>query len=232
MLRWAKIPVVLMAGLLAAGPLFGQAPVSLLYSLPADETWAEFEWKSIGKDGKERTGTLQISSVGTKQIQAVPYRWIEIAMGPAGESQDKRKIRKVLVAENAFGGGKDKLAAVAEGYELVDGTSVKKLTVEQVNHFLQMGIHSDKMTFTTVRDPEEIQTKLGKYAARHVLIGGESNKRAVEYHAWLSKDAPFGWAKIELHDQTDKMRSQLIFSAAATGTGHGAKRIVDETKAK
>src|SRR5262249_35286120 len=79
---------------------------------------------------------------------------------------------------------------------------------------------------------EAVESKLGKFVARHLTATAERNGRALEYHMWLTPDVPFGWARMEVRESRPGAAPRTVFTATAAETGGGAESEVEESKAK
>src|SRR4051795_10100387 len=69
-------PVVVVLGLLARAD--AQTRVTSLYTLPAEGTWVEYDWKSLRPGDHLQTGVLRMSVVGHQKVGEVPCCWIEL----------------------------------------------------------------------------------------------------------------------------------------------------------
>ena len=69
---------VFVAVLLSASDARAQTRPSLLYSLPEDGTWVEYEVKGTTPSKQALAGFLRVASVGTKEVNKVKHRWIEV----------------------------------------------------------------------------------------------------------------------------------------------------------
>lgn len=205
------------------------APV---YSLPADGTWVDYEWALVTTANKNLAGQLRISSVGQKQVQGVPHRWVEIKLTYTMDNQQIIRWRKVLVAETALQKGQALPEAVVEGYKQNGPAgAVLLLPRPQLGDLLGLGFTNPDAAFQDVNAEELVQCKLGKFVSRHVHAVGkdEVDGRTLAYHGWLTKDVPFGWARFEIRELTGGA-SKTIFTATAVKAGQNAKSEVDETK--
>jgi hypothetical protein len=98
---WLLSPLLL---LVALTPASGDG---LVYRLPPDGVGAVYEYESVyeyrGKKGKA-SGTLTVSSVGTRVVEKVPCRWIEVHLLARGDENPGRLVYKVLIPEKALQG--------------------------------------------------------------------------------------------------------------------------------
>jgi hypothetical protein len=209
----------------------GLAPV---YSLPAVGTWVEYGWKALGAEGKEQAGTLRISFVGQKAVRGAPYCWVEIQRVSGEGERAKRWVRKLLVARDALVAGAPWRGHVLEAYDQQGKADapVTRLSGGRLDDFLGLGFRDPDGTLKVVGAKETAKTALGEFVTRHVSAAGNVRGRALEYHAWLTGEVPFGWARLEVRERPSDQRTRTVFSATAEKTGKGARSELDETKAQ
>lgn len=138
-------------------------------------------------------------------------------------------IRKLLVAGKAFAKGQSLERNIAAGYEKKEGGPITKLTSEKVLVFVSMGITGE---LREISAKEAVETKLGKFTARHVTASTQTGNRLLEYHGWLVDQVPFGWAKFEIRERIGDAPARVLFSAEAVRSGKAARSELDETKAE
>lgn len=227
--RWLFILVLLTRPSLTAA----QTWVAPFYSLPADGTWVEYDWRHTGAKDQQLTGMLRISSVGVKQIEGAPHRWIEIKLETAQTGKHKRELRKLLVAENAMRAGRPLIESVVACYDKDNATAkVTLLAGKRTHDFLSLGVRGETATLHEEQGKAELQTKLGKFLARQVSAQGNLENRTLQYRGWLTDQAPFGWAKFEIKELSDRAAPRLVFTATVAKRGQDAKSELDETQAK
>lgn len=200
-----------------------QTKPAILYALPPDGQWVEYECKRIDSRRNERACVLRISSVGQKKINDAPHRWVEIKLTEG----DKVRVCKFLVAEKAFDKEQTLDDHIPEAYQK-DVQRIAKMSASEMRAFLGFGMTGD---LKKDAGQESLKTQLGECRARRATAGEKKKERLLEYRCWLSEDAPFGWAKIEIHEKAGAAGFQMIFSAEAAKKGRDAKSEVDETKA-
>jgi hypothetical protein len=233
MLRSACCWLVLLAAPWSSSSEAAEPRVAPLYTLPADGTWVEYEWKAEGPDGKALAGTLRISSVGRKEVYGGAHRWVELTKESRDGDAVRSRSRKLLIAEKALrdGWALDKSVQTVFEREGRDGV-VTRLSSKRTGEFLGMGFDASDAALKEVRAEEKVETALGTFVTRHVSARTEASNRTLEYHGWLTTKVPYGWAKCEVHERVGVGRPHLVFSAVAARSGRDAKSIVDETKAK
>ena len=92
----------------------------LLYQLPEDGTWAQFDVKGeeIDEDGTKvpLTGTLTLSSVGVVEVNGRPCRWIEISMDGQRGDAVFTTVHKLLIPEHRLARGQDPLKHLVKAW--------------------------------------------------------------------------------------------------------------------
>jgi hypothetical protein len=231
MVRAHRLVVVLLVLAACSGWSRAQSRPAPFYSLPADGTWVEYEWKQGTPENKEERGTLRISSVGAKEVKGARCRWVEIKVEIRAGEETKWQRRKLLVAEKAFADGKPLADCLLECFHQDDGNrAVVRLSGKRLDEFLGLGL-GGAATLREVQAKEEVASKLGKYAARHVSATGKAGEVTREYHAWVTKEVPFGIARVEVRAKGGS-GPERAFTAVATQNGRDAKSEVDESAAK
>jgi hypothetical protein len=232
MRRHVYLGLVLAVLVVVPGRCAAQPRCGPLYSLPADGTWVEYVWQATLPDGREQMGTLRISSVGSRQVQGVRHRWVEIKKATRQGAETRVQLRNLLVAEKAFADSQSLQGNVAEVFAQDDLKGpVTRLTTSRLEEFISLGIEGPGAILKTVGDEEELATGLGKFPARHVSAQGKRGDRTLEYHGWLTGKVPFGWAKFEIRERSGK-KPESVFRAVATRSGADARSEVSETRAK
>jgi hypothetical protein len=226
-----RLFVLMLTFLAFAQDLHAEGKPAPFYSLPADGVWVEYEWKRTPADQKDQQGTMRLSSVGTKDVDGVRCRWIEITVEWKVEDNVRWQRRKLLVEEKSFADGKALDGCLRDCFHHDDANpNAIRLSRKRIGEFLRMGFPGDDLALREVKEKEEVQTGLGKFTARHVSVGGKGGGKQ-EYQAWLAKDVPFGVAKFEIREPVgDGWR--IVFAAAVTRSGKDARSTLDETMAK
>jgi hypothetical protein len=97
--------------------------------------------------------------------------------------------------------------------------------------FLTLGFTGPRTALTEVREGEKVHTALGALSARHVWARVRRGSRALEYHAWLTADVPFGWARMEVRETFDQAGPRTVFTATIARSGRQARSELGERKA-
>ncbi len=203
-----------------------------LYSLPADGTWVQYEWELLTPDGMKQTGKLRISSVGHKQVQDVPHRWIEIKLSYDKPGQKKDRLRKLLVSELALKKGLPAKEVVVECYrqEGAEGP-VFALRPAHWGDLLGMGFAGSEARLRETKAKESVRVPLGTFQARHMQTPDKNLRGALAYHGWLTGKVPFGWARFRIREGTGEA-TRILFTASAVTIGAGARSEVNESRAE
>jgi hypothetical protein len=227
--------LALVLALLVAAPdqCAAQTTCAPLYALPADGTWVEYVWKATGTDGQQQGGTLRLASVGSKEVQGVRHRWVEIRKETGQGKESTCQVRRLLVAEKAFRENGSLQGNVAEALaQDSHGGPVTALEGARLEEFVNLGISGPEAALRTVADRVEVETPLGKFITRQVSARGKRGERLLEYRGWLTEQVPFGWARFEIHETAGKAAPRTVFTAVATRCGQDARSEPEETRGK
>src|SRR5262245_17361110 len=126
-----KLCAALAFALFAAGIA---AADGLLYRLPADGAMARYDMEmTVAKDGKQLTGkgTAILSSVGRKEVDGKPCRWIEIIFEVKIEDREEKSITKVLIPEKHLKEGEEPLKHVMKAWQQ-DRDNARELAVDRL----------------------------------------------------------------------------------------------------
>lgn len=215
--------------ILVAHPLSAQQKPAVLYSLPADGVWAEFTMKRTGpRDLPASTGMLRISSVGTKIVNGLAHRWIQIKGDYEISDREFTFVTKLLLAEKAVGRGELLPDSVPEAYGAFtrkgEPQKTGRMSNKEIEQLLSQGTPKTGQS-RLAADMEEITTPIGKFMAKRLSITySDPSNPKMEACFWLTKDVPFGWAKYEL-----KQDGKTVFLYELAKTGTGAKSELDES---
>jgi hypothetical protein len=224
---------LVVAFLAFASVVRGEGKLAPFYSLPDDGAWLEYDWQRTLPDGKEQSGTMRLSSVGTKDVDGVRCRWIEITVRSKTGDKETWQRRKLLVEEKAFADGKALEDCVRDCFHHDDANpNATRLSRKRIGEFLRMGIAGDDLTLQVVKEKEEMHTALGKFTTRLVSAGGGAGAHQPEYRAWMTREVPFGVAKFEIRERMDGGAARTLFVATAERSGKEAKGELDETSAR
>ena len=212
---------------LVGTPAFGQTKPALLYSLPPDGTWVEFEMTRPGGEAGHETARLRLGSVGKEVVNGAPHRWIEIRRETATEGKPMTVLAKILIAESAFGDSTLKKESVAKAFEQKSSQMMRRLSPEQADDLITFGFRGDSYRLIAVNDKEELTTPLGKFSCKQMKSSSAMKGLPLEMNVWLTRDVPFGWARAEVG-----VPGAPKVVVVAVKTGKDAKSELDETKAK
>jgi hypothetical protein len=166
-----------------------------------------------------------------KEVGGTRCRWVELKVETGAGDKKKWQLRKLLVAEKAFRGGRPLQECLVECYHQDDASlTATRLSGKRLDEFLGLGLGGG-VSLREVQAKEEVVNKLGKYGARHVSATGRAGEVTREYHAWLTEEVPFGVAKLAVREKGGG-GAERVFTAVATQSGRDAKSEVDESKAK
>jgi hypothetical protein len=207
----------------------------LVYQLPPDGSWVRYDVKmdaAIQADGKQPAnkmtldGSLRLSSVGRREVDGKPCRWIEIAfeLGPAGADKKASRVLKILVPEANLKRGDDPFAHLLEMY-YSQGDSLREIKMEKIEpsekiagaDYARRQYELDRLRSvfprplaeTRVEPAKTADTKLGRLQCESVtgkselpespLRGGGKWAWSGEFECLLSKQVPFGLAVLRSH---------------------------------
>jgi hypothetical protein len=230
--RTCSLTLVFLIALTASVSATDPERAAPIYSLPAEGAWIEYRCTAIGPDGKEITGTLRVSSVGTKDAAGTTCRWVEVRKEFDRGKETQREYRKMLVAEKGFAERPTLENHVRLVYGQDGNRTPFQLNSRRTSEFLGMGLPSKGSELHEVKAVDNVETKLGKFAARAVNACGTSGERELEYRGWLSADVPFGCVRFEVYEKIGDAPQRRIFTAEAALSGRGAKAELDESKMK
>jgi hypothetical protein len=220
----------LAGGVVAAGT---QTRPAAFYALPADGAWVEYAWTATEPGGKKQTGTLRISSVGTRTVQGVRCRWIELKRQTWQGDRLGVRWRKLLVAEDAFRQKKTQQTYVIEGFAREKaGGPVTRLGRLRIGGLLHLGIEGADVSLQAAPAREKVTAGGAALWARHVSAAGTSGSRRLRYDGWLTDEVPFGWAKVEIREEDGKRPARVIYTAIVARQGKGARSEVDESRSR
>ncbi len=131
----ARYRVYLIATLLLILPTATGRAEGLLYQLPRDGAWAQYDLDCTAKAGdvqKTVTGTMRISSVGRATVEEQPCRWIEVELNVGtvvdGKEVKNDRICKLLIPEKWLAAGQSPLDHVVRAWwQPESGAPVEKL---------------------------------------------------------------------------------------------------------
>ena len=226
--------IVVLAVLLAAAPLRADG---LVFQLPADGVWAEYEVKlTVTVDGraKEKAVTLRLASVGQTTRDGVACRWIELKTSRGGPDLPE-EIVKILLPEKLLGPGTNPLAKVLRGWRKRGDNDVQELKR------LEMGIGplalflGRPMSDVKKLDAQTLMIDgLGKLACdvqagKSTLPFEADQEHPVEVTVWRCDRAPFGCVQMKLKVALDD-KTHAVFEARCVKTGKDARSELPDAK--
>jgi hypothetical protein len=224
MLRcWRRF--LFMVVLLAPSPLWAQTRPSLLYSLPPDGTWVEYEVKG-SRSKQPISGTLRVACFGSQEVNKVKYRWIEVKL-EIKKGVDKRiEIFKMKIDEKALEGGPAWAGNVVEVHQKVDAKAPVKLPPQQGEEFLSMGCIDGDVKLAVKKEKASVTTSKETLTCKEVEANCKRSDGQIDYLCWLNSTVPFGWARINTVTRL-KDEEVSIFTATYVQKGTGAKSELD-----
>lgn len=207
----------------------------LIFNLPDDGSWAQFEQvqvkglvdsnsgKILIKDRTTRT-TLRVASVGQATVDKKSCRWIEYKLGGTGDESVKTVIVKVLIPEEHLKKGGDPARNIMHGWVKNEDSPVVPLKDDAIP--VQMLVAGPDKEITKL-DAKIVECKVGKLKCEGLTGTREwkdRNERVFNttHELRLHKKSPFGvaWWKSE-NDVVDRgarmtitMTSSLIESGS------------------
>ena len=202
----------------------------LIYQLPPDGSWARYDVKmdaTIQAEGKRPAnkmtldGSLRLSSVGRREVDGKPCRWIEIAfeVGPTGVDKKASRVLKILVPEANLKRGDDPFAHVLEMY-YSQGGALGEIKMEKIEPSEKIAgadyprrqyeldrlrsVFPRPLTGSRLEPGKSADTKLGRLECERVtgkselpesaLRGGGTWAWSGAFDCLLSEQVPFGLA--------------------------------------
>lgn len=225
-MRILIIAAVLFILPLISAPCFADG---LLDRLPADGTWARYEYVNNVGENETRMGTLWMASVGQATVKGEVCRWIEIRMEEETFNRPIRKTRKVLVPERHLGRGKSPLKHVVQAWYKSGDRDAKELDFKNFGP-LQVWLASPLDDVKQL--PEEIvSSKLGDLACLGIKQTGKLFEKEAELKTRLHPKAPFGVVTHEFRLKTEA-DFVTITTMKLSDFGDGAKSDVPEQVTK
>ncbi len=206
MLYRAALVLTLTVGLAGSARADG-----MIYRLPADGTWAQYDLKVEAVDGQGRkielTGSVLVKSVGKVQEGGEDCRWIEIKLSLDQDDGNAGILAKALVPEAHLGRGKSAIKHIKrlwwkQGQEepmLVEEVDDPRYGIVQL---VLAGPASDAKPLP----PKTVKSKLGELPCKGVAgtrsLGTGNQARRFTFETRLHKKAPFGVVSVELQPET------------------------------
>lgn len=172
----------------------------LVFQLPEDGRWAEFQMKTAKEiDGEEQwtdSGAIRVASVGQLNERGEKCRWIEVLC----TSDDRTLLAKVLVPEKHIGQGQDPLAHVVRGWIKMGNREPEKLTSpkDQLQSILPV-VLAPPLSDPKPLPEKVIQTKVGKLRCKGIaghipyqVASGPFRSDKMTFETHLHPKVPFG----------------------------------------
>jgi hypothetical protein len=220
----------------------------LIYQLPADGTWARFDFDGTGgPDGKVvlLTASVTLSSVGTAEVDGEPCRWIEIAMEGKKDGQPFTAIHKLLIPEKQLGKGKDPLEHVRKAWfkhsMIADGTlrQIEDLKGTGARELASLRTHLHGPFKTSEKlDNVAVESKLGKLECEGLTFQektGEPGKVSSDSTSTirLHATAPFGVVTHEItikFERDGQSLGTMTLKMKLSDFGKDAKSALPDSK--
>ena len=236
---------------LAAAALFAAAATAawadgLVYQLPKDGTWAQYDMEATMTRGdKVRTaeGLIRVASVGRATDSGQPCRWIEVRF-EAKEANDRgveTVLTKVLIPEKNLAKGQDPLKHAVRAWVKRGEDDPPKELKDPANfdHGPLPLVLAAPMKNQKELEPVVVPSKAGNLDCKGVegnvefqLGTGRSVKGTIESR--LHTKAPFGtvsshWS-LEMHRNGSTQVGKVTFEMKLADFGTGAKSEMPEQK--
>jgi hypothetical protein len=223
----------------------------LIYKLGDDGTWAKFDLEAKGTglpDGDITvSGTLKISSVGSREISDEECRLIEIATDGKRNNQAFTDVDKLLIPEKLLtkNGAPikhiirawHKSSTIADG-KVLDTQDFDRQTAKyflpKLTHYLHGPFENPQMLKSTV-----VESKLGPLECDGILARERGPARFAngtsdtQYTIRIHKDAPFGVVTWEAETKTEdggKTVGTMTIKLKLSDLGNDAKTAIPDAK--
>ena len=221
----------------------------MLYQLPADGTWAQFDLKMNAEMGDFKVraeGSLRMASVGRSVEQGEPCRWIEADLQmkvsgiPSSAKQTQRFTVKVLIPEKHLKAGASPLDHVVRGWIRENEQKVVALAdPKEMRRSPLPVVLAGPLKDAKRLEPIEVESKLGKLSCPGVtgvveVAGGPGpQQQGMTLETRRHQKAPFGvvtsnWKPQMPGDADGKASMVMEFKLSDLGTG--AKSELPEQK--
>jgi hypothetical protein len=232
---WLVVPLALLAAL-------GARADGLVYQLPEDGVWAEYDLSlRIKADGQEAThrGLLRLASAGKVRQNDQPCRWIELAVTRT-EPPLADEVIKVLIPEKHIRAGADLTGGVLKAWRKGGDSKVEDLPKDK----LQLGIGPVSLFLAgPLQDVKKLDNQevvvegLGKLpclreSGKGLLRFGKDRDLPATFTSWKNPRAPFGSVRmqIDIQYEQDGLKVEGHFEARLARKGEGAKSALPEGK--
>lgn len=209
----------------------------LIFHLPEDGTWAQFDMiqvkglvdrnsgKTLIKDRVTRT-MLKVSSVGTATVEKKICRWIEIKVQETRDQSEEAILVKVLIPEEHLQKGGDPAGNIMHGW--IKSNDAPPRPIKENSIPVQMLVAGPQQEITKL-DPIVVDCKAGK-----LKCDGLSGTRAwkddndrdfkTAFELRLHKLSPFGvaWWRSETEHTDQVARMTIKVTSSLNDSGNGA----------
>ncbi len=200
-------------------------PQPLLQRLPKEGAWVEY-FVTIRARGDETQPRWKAASVGRKDVDGEPHRWLELS---ARNDESVYVVYKGLIPESAFGPGRDPLAKARELWvRQGDGNPRRIRGVEETDPYMALILRgpvnsvekqAESATVRWQRGNLECEVWVGRNEIDLGLAKVKSSQRLLQHES-----VPFGiaGAVVELESATEKAKVEF----SLTDMGADAKTLL------
>lgn len=215
--------------MLSAAPAWADG---LLYQLPDDGTWVEFEAKIVMKVGdqeRDAAGQLRMASVGTAIEDGKPCRWIEFKLAVKLGENERVIVTKLLIPEEQLAAGKKPVENRVRGWiRIGDGNDVVALTDQNLGPL--PGFLANPLTDVKPLVEEVVESPLGKLSCAGLTgrteFAERNNINKAAFRIRRHERAPFGVVSSQMKVDVERdgvVRESLDMALTIRAVGKGAK---------
>lgn len=190
----------------------------LLYQLPEDGTWVQYEAKiamTQGDNTRDATGTLRMSSVGAVTEGGKKCRWIEVNMTMVINGNKRAIVAKLLVPEaHLKEGGKPVENRVRGWIRMNSGSDIVELADEKPGPL--PAFLSNPLTDVKLLKAITVNSKLGDLSCPgltgHTEFTERRSTNKVTFETRRHERAPFGVvsSKMKISVEQDGKPAQIL----------------------
>ena len=204
----------------------------LINNLPADGSWVIFRAKSeldIQGNLQSFDRELKLSSVGKKDVEGEPGRWIEISTEFFG-----RKVQaKFLIAEKYFKPGQNPFDHIAKAWMIGREGELQEIPENRLRQMMIFALAVPYFDKPEKKEKEKVKTELGEYECERAkgiteLDGLMDTKVKLEGELWTHDKVPFGLVKAKI--KGDLGIGSIETELQAIKSGGDAKTELPEAK--
>jgi hypothetical protein len=184
----------------------------LIYQLPDDGTWAQYDLKFTmlrGDQRREATGTLRVASVGKASADGKDGRWIEFRLDlmlPDGNEQTI--IAKVLVPEEQLVAGKTPIDHIARGWIKLGNDREPEALNDDNRGPLPIFLAGPGTDHKALDAAKIENAKLGEIEAAGdsgtIEYQEQTRKLAAKYETRRHEKAPFGLVSMSIEVESEQ----------------------------